>query len=70
MLCQKYGIDVSNYNFENASQQFDGKDAKAIREDLSDIREASGEIIGRMKDAIQQERSVSKEPKEQEADAR
>lgn len=70
VLCQKFGVDVSGYNFENASQQFEGKDAKSIREDLSDIREASGEIVSRVKDAIQQDRAVSKEPKEQEADAR
>lgn len=63
VLCREYGIDVSDFNFDNTLQQFEGREPKDIRADLSDIRDAAGEIGGRMKQAIQQERST----KEQEA---
>lgn len=66
VLCREYGVDVSDFNFDNARQQFEGREPKDIRVDLSDIRDAAGEIGGRMKQAIQQERAT----KEQEATAR
>ena len=66
VLCREYGVDVSGFNFDNAPAQFEGREPKDIRADLADIREAAGEIGGRMKQAVQQERS----PKEQEDVAR
>ena len=62
VLCRKYGVDVSVFSFENASYQFEGKDPKEIRAELSNIREAAGEIGSRMREALQRDRS----PKEQE----
>ena len=58
VLCRENGVDVSGFSFDNAPGQFTGKEAKDIRADLSDIREAAGEIGGRMKQAMQLERSV------------
>jgi hypothetical protein len=66
ILCRENGVDVSNFNFDNAPRQFEGKEAKEIRADLSDIREAAGEIGSRMKEALREVRAISKEPKEQE----
>ena len=62
VLCRKYGVDVSVFSFENASYQFEGKDPKEIRAELSNIREAAGEIGSRMREALQRDRS----PEEQE----
>ena len=64
VLCREYGVDVSGFNFENAPQELSGKEAKDIRAELSNIREAAGEIGGRMREAIQRERAA-KEPREQ-----
>lgn len=65
VVCREYGVDVSNFNFENAPVIFDGKTPQEIRAELNNVRKAAGEIGGRMKDAVRQERT-SKEPKEQE----
>ena len=62
VLCREYGVDVSVFSFENASHQFEGKDPKEIRAELSNIRESAGEIGSRMREALQRDRS----PKEQE----
>jgi hypothetical protein len=61
VLCREYGVDVSGFNFENAPLKFEGREPKEIRADLSDIREAAGEIGGRMKQAIQQERAAAEQ---------
>ena len=63
VLCREHGVDVSGFNFENAPQELSGREAKEIRAELGNVRDAAGEIGGRMKQAIQQERAV----KEQEA---
>lgn len=63
VLCREYGVDVSSFSFENAPMMLEGKEPKDIRAELSNIREAAGEIGGRMKDAIRQERTA-REPKE------
>ncbi|MDR1891740.1 MAG: ssDNA-binding domain-containing protein [Oscillospiraceae bacterium] len=57
VLCRENGVDVSSFNFENAAQEFSGKDAKDIRADLGNIRDAAGEIGGRVRQALQQERN-------------
>ena len=62
VLCREYGVDVSVFSFENAPGQFEGKDPKEIRAELSSIREAAGEIGSRMREALQSDRA----PKEQE----
>jgi len=64
VLCREYGVDVSSFNFEHAPMEFEGREPKEIRGELSNIREAAGEIGGRIKQAIQQERTA-KEPQEQ-----
>ncbi len=64
VLCRGYGVDVSSFNFDAAPVMFADKTPQEIRAELSNIREAAGEIGGRMKEAIQQERAA-KEPKEQ-----
>lgn len=63
VLCREYGVDVSSFNFEHAPTMFSDKEPQEIRAELSNIREAAGEIGGRMKEAIQQERAA-KEPKD------
>jgi hypothetical protein len=57
VLCRENGVDVSSFSFENAPQEFSGKEAKDIRADLGNIRDAAGEIGGRIKQALWQERN-------------
>ena len=62
VLCREYGVDVKSFSFEKAPQQFKGKEAKDIRDELNNIRDAAAEIRSRMRDAIRRDRA----PKEQE----
>ena len=62
VLCREYGVDVSVFSFDNAPRQFEGKEPKEIRAELSSIRDAAGEIGSRMREALQRDRA----PKEQE----
>ena len=49
MLCKKYGIDISDFDFTSLPQEItDKKDAKGIRSELNEIRENFGKINERM----------------------
>ena len=54
MLCKKYNIDVSNYNFENVAISMQSMDAKQIREELEPIRNAMENINSRITENIKQ----------------
>lgn len=53
MLCKKYNIDVSNYDFSEIPSQLQNMDAKEIREELAPMGEAMGNINARMSAYIQ-----------------
>ena len=57
LLCREHGVDVSSFDFRKASQSFVGMDPKDVRAELCEIRKTAGEIGGRMKPVIQQERA-------------
>jgi hypothetical protein len=48
VLCQKYGVDTKEYQFDSAGHIFDGLDALAVKHELSQIRAAAAAIAGRM----------------------
>lgn len=55
MFCKKYGIDVSNYNFDNLPEEFKkSKDGKGIRFELDKIRNNFEKINSRMTDYFEQ----------------
>jgi hypothetical protein len=57
VLCRQFGVDVSSFNFDGAMCELEGREAKDIRAELSQIRDVTGEIGGRMKEAIRLERA-------------
>jgi hypothetical protein len=61
MLCNKHGVDTKDYNFGNAAIMFNGMDAKAVKGELSQIRDAAENISGRMAKQLD---AVSKPPRD------
>ncbi|AFV01116.1 MULTISPECIES: hypothetical protein [unclassified Dehalobacter] len=63
MLCRQYGVDTGEYRFGRAPEMLKGMNAQEIRAELSVIREAAGEICGRMNRMLAQQREhLRKEP--------
>lgn len=63
MLCRQYGVDTNGYRFDRAPQMLEGMDPQEIRAELSVIREAAGEISGRMNRMLAQQRQqIRQEP--------
>ena len=51
MICKRYGIDVSNFNFENLPQEITSKkETKEIRWEIDKIRNSFEKINNRMTD--------------------
>ena len=51
MICKKYGIDVSNFNFDNLPQEISSQeDGKGIRKELEKIRSTFEKVNFRMLD--------------------
>ena len=48
VLCKKYGVDTKDYNFDSLGYVFNDMDAKAVKGELSQIRDAAESISGRM----------------------
>jgi hypothetical protein len=48
LLCKKYGVDTQGFNFGDAPAVFEGFDAQEIKGELSQIRDATFDISGRM----------------------
>jgi len=62
MLCRQYGVDTSGYRFDRAPQMLEGMDPQEVRAELSVIREAAGEISGRMNRMLFQRQQIRQEP--------
>lgn len=62
LLCRKYGIDASGYDFGRLPDSFRESDPQSVRAALSEIRDTAGEISGRMSRVLEQ----SKQPKSKE----
>lgn len=66
MICKKYGLDTSQFNFSNLPNDFINKDkSKAIREELDDIRKNFATINSKIVEYFEQE-AKEKKNKEQE----
>ena len=48
ILCKKYGSDTQGFDFTDAPGVFRGMDAKGVKGELSQIRDAANDISGRM----------------------
>ena len=56
MICKKYGLDTSQFNFSNLPNDFINKDkSKAIREELDDIRKNFASINSKIVEYFEQE---------------
>lgn len=64
LLCRKYGVDVSGYDFSRLPDSFRESDPQGVRAVLTEIRDTAGEISGRMYRALEQNRQPKS--KEQE----
>ncbi len=64
MLCKKYGIDVSGYDFSHMPEELKNTDEKARRAELNEIRDTFKAISSRMDRALEQ--NQSKDTKTQE----
>ena len=53
MLCKKYSVDVSNFDFSNIPQELKNMEAKEIRQELEPIRDAMENINARANAYIQ-----------------
>ena len=64
MLCKKYGIDVSGYDFTRLPTSFRESKPQEVRAALTEMRDAASGISARMSRALEQTRSTRS--KEQE----
>ena len=64
VVCRRYGIDVSGYDFSRMPERFREADPKDIHAEFSMICDTAKEITGRMHQALEQNKSPKQ--KEQE----
>lgn len=64
LLCKKYGVDVTDYNFSRLPASFREQDARGVRDSLTEIKDTANQISSRMYRALEQNRSPKS--KEQE----
>lgn len=57
LLCRKYGIDASGYDFSQLPDSFREGDAQSVRAALTEIRDTAGEISGRMSRVLEQNKA-------------
>lgn len=58
MLCKKYGIDVSDYNFSRMPASFRENDARGIRDSLTEMRDSANQVSARMYRVLEQNRGA------------
>jgi hypothetical protein len=65
MLCRQYGVETGGfYHFEGAPQELSALEPQEIRAELSVIKEAAGEISGRMNRLLNQQRQQKRQEPE------
>ena len=57
LLCKRYGVDVSDYNFSRLPASFRECNPQQVRETLTEIRDAANQISTRMYRALEQSRT-------------
>lgn len=60
MLCKKYGVDVSNYNFNDIPDNYKSMTPKDIRKELGNIKDSFENYNSRINQFME---SISKQPK-------
>ncbi|MDF9409861.1 MAG: hypothetical protein A4E52_00397 [Pelotomaculum sp. PtaB.Bin013] len=64
LLCKQYGVDTSGYRFDRAPDMLEGMEPQEIRAELTTIKEAAGEISGRMNRMLNQQRQQKRQEPE------
>lgn len=59
MLCKKYGIDTSRYDFSHAPEFFEKMETQEVRAELSRARDAANAISARMAKVLDQNRNAT-----------
>lgn len=59
MLCKKYGMDVSQFDFTQAPDFFENMEPQEVRGELSKARDAANAISGRMAKVLEQDRNLN-----------
>jgi len=57
VICQKYGVDVSNFNFSKLPDDFKDMENKDIRKELDKVRNIVNEITGDMAMAFEKQKA-------------
>lgn len=64
MLCKQYGVDVQNFQFDEAPEILQGMNSQEVRAELSVIRETATEISSRMNRMLAQEKDQKRQEPE------
>ena len=64
MLCKKYGMDTSRYNFLHAPEFFENMEPQEVRGELSKARDAANTISGRMTRVLEQDKNLNRRQQE------
>ncbi|WP_329886565.1 hypothetical protein [Pseudoramibacter faecis] len=64
VVCRRYGVDVSGYNFTKMPERFQEADPKDIRAELSAICDTAKEITGRMHRELEKDKAPKNKDKE------
>jgi len=64
ILCEKYGVDTGDYDFDNVMFTLDDMEPKDIKSELSQIRNAADEISGRMARQLDEVQKAAKDNRE------
>ncbi len=59
MLCKKYGMDTSRYDFSHAPEFFENMETQEVRVELSRARDAANAISARMAKVLDQDRNAT-----------
>lgn len=64
VVCRRYGIDVSGYDFTKMPERFKETEPRTIRAELFAICDTAKEITGRMHRALEQDKSPMNKERE------
>ena len=59
MMCKKYEMDTSHFDFTHAPEYFENMEPQEVRAELSKVRDAANAISGRMAKVLEQDRNIN-----------
>ena len=59
MMCKKYGMDTSHFDFTHAPEYFENMEPQEVRAELSKVRDAANAISGRMAKVLEQDQNIN-----------